>query len=371
MSPPSLSAVEHPTGALERRLSAAAWTHLQQHLAAASRKKLKTALRSFAEFAAAVPSRQLFVTPTVHGEVAPSVHNEWTMILYAEYMATRPSPVHGKPVKVRTIEEYVSMVKAHLSVEYGFELLGTPQRLRRLLKAMRRNEGLSGERRKRRALRRRHLRRAWRRSQTLRGTERGVVNGMAAVTAAWQALARGGEACPDGGARPTRADLEWHRERGYVVWHLRPIKQRDGGVAEKVPVIIAKHRGGGADAYKMLDRLEKLDPVPEAARASTPLFRRGDKRPMRMRDFRAFVKRIAGAAGLPAGEFGGHSARIGGATDLVAGGASPLLLQAKGRWASDIGRIYARLTRRTQLQASRSRTPRLPRPRDPPHSVAS
>ena len=31
--------------------------------------------------------------------------------------------------------------------------------------------------------------------------------------------------------------------------------------------------------------------------------------------------------------------RIGGATDLADQGASPLLLQAKGRWASDIGRI--------------------------------
>ena len=31
-----------------------------------------------------------------------------------------------------------------------------------------------------------------------------------------------------------------------------------------------------------------------------------------------------------------------------------MLLQAKGRWASDIARIYARLTRRAQLLASRA-----------------
>ena len=53
-------------------------------------------------------------------------------------------------------------------------------------------------------------------------------------------------------------------------------------------------------------------------------------------------------------EWGAHSARIGGATDLAATGeSSPVLLQAKGRWASDIGRIYARMTRRSQLAASR------------------
>ena len=50
---------------------------------------------------------------------------------------------------------------------------------------------------------------------------------------------------------------------------------------------------------------------------------------------------------------GAHSFRIGGATDLVATGQlSQLLLQAKGRWQSDIGRIYARMTRRAHLAAS-------------------
>ena len=52
--------------------------------------------------------------------------------------------------------------------------------------------------------------------------------------------------------------------------------------------------------------------------------------------------------------WGAHSGRIGGATDLASTGkASELLLKAKGRWASDIGKIYARMTRRSQLAASR------------------
>eukprot|EP00327_Prymnesium_parvum_P009739 CAMPEP_0184391484 /NCGR_PEP_ID=MMETSP0007-20130409/14136_1 /TAXON_ID=97485 /ORGANISM="Prymnesium parvum, Strain Texoma1" /LENGTH=183 /DNA_ID=CAMNT_0026741611 /DNA_START=76 /DNA_END=628 /DNA_ORIENTATION=+ len=53
-------------------------------------------------------------------------------------------------------------------------------------------------------------------------------------------------------------------------------------------------------------------------------------------------------------EWGAHSCRIGGATDLGSSkGASPLLLQARGRWASDIGKIYNRMTRQALLAASK------------------
>ena len=69
--------------------------------------------------------------------------------------------------------------------------------------------------------------------------------------------------------------------------------------------------------------------------------------------YRALIKRYAEKLGLPAKEFGAHSTRIGGATDLVASGeGSELLLEAKGRWGSDIGKIYARQTRRAHLAAS-------------------
>jgi len=42
----------------------------------------------------------------------------------------------------------------------------------------------------------------------------------------------------------------------------------------------------------------------------------------------------------------------GGATDI--GDSSPLMLKAKGRWAGDLGRLYARLTRRGLVAASRA-----------------
>ena len=72
---------------------------------------------------------------------------------------------------------------------------------------------------------------------------------------------------------------------------------------------------------------------------------------MTVERLRGLAKRIWRAAGQE-GAVGAHSFRIGGATDLADQGASPLLLQAKGRWSSDIGKIYARMTRRAQLAAS-------------------
>ena len=72
---------------------------------------------------------------------------------------------------------------------------------------------------------------------------------------------------------------------------------------------------------------------------------------------RETVRRFAQAAGVHAyvkAHWGAHSCRIGGATDLASTGkASQLLLRAKGRWSSDIGAIYARLTQRSLLAASR------------------
>ena len=114
--------------------------------------------------------------------------------------------------------------------------------------------------------------------------------------------------------------------------------------------------------YAALERMVRLDPVVHRLGASagdgqrveraTPLFRVAG-RTLRTERLRRFARQIMRKAGQGTASVGAHSFRIGGATDLADQGASPLLLQAKGRWASDIGRIYARMTRRAQLAASR------------------
>ena len=83
------------------------------------------------------------------------------------------------------------------------------------------------------------------------------------------------------------------------------------------------------------------------------MFRRGTKA-LTPAQFLRGVHDFARAAGQNPKKFGKHSTRIGGETDLADANASPLLLQAKGRWSGDVGRIYARMTRKSQLAASRT-----------------
>eukprot|EP00962_Isochrysis_galbana_P007707 scaffold2087_cov142-Isochrysis_galbana.AAC.1 len=68
---------------------------------------------------------------------------------------------------------------------------------------------------------------------------------------------------------------------------------------------------------------------------------------------RAFAKRIARLCSLcTVHETGAHSFRIGGATDMPDGGIPPILIQARGRWASDIFHIYTRDTVEQQFRAA-------------------
>ena len=260
----------------------------------------------------------------------------------------------GKVVKSDTISSYVSMVKGFFSFIYAFTLVAekTP-RLTRLLKCIHDEDPLHGIRRKRRALRRRHLRRAWRKSAALRADHPDAVNRWAAIVTGWHALARGGELC--GGAKrgktkvhpPSRADLSFGRTaRGvrFACLMLRPLKKKGDESSAPVPQYFQEHDGKGSDAFAALERLVRLDPVPESKRATTPLFRqhakrgkRGVQHAMSSAQFRECVRDIACGV-LRMGkrrQWGGHSPRIGGATDLASTGkCSPVLLQAKGRWGS-------------------------------------
>ena len=128
----------------------------------------------------------------------------------------------------------------------------------------------------------------------------------------------------------------------------------------KVPQYINEADGSGADVYMLLRRMVDADPVPASAAASTPLFRvkartERTRRFIKVAQMPKFVRDCAGAIGYrDCRLWGAHSGRIGGATDLASTGkASELLLKAKGRWASDIRKMYARMTRRSQLAASR------------------
>jgi hypothetical protein len=330
---------------------------------------MQSVIKSFARFADTYPTLELFRrVEEGHGRGAASAHNEWVLILFIHWLAGTTSLKTKKPLSANSIRGYVSLLKCHLSFTYGFPILDNEIRLKAVVNDLIRCDPTAGVRRKRRGWRRHHFERLAGRCPALKGSAQDLdpLNTYAAVSAAWHVLARGGELTNgsrrgwDAARDPTRADLTFHVNNTgrYAVLMLRPLKKRGAALQPKVPQYIAEHDGGASDTYAALVRLARLDPVAPDRRASTPLFRLrggGSARPMQVADLRVAVRMYAAELGYGSeSEWGAHSMRIGGATDLVAtGGCSEVLLAAKGRWGSDIGKIYARMTRRAQLAASK------------------
>ena len=63
-----------------------------------------------------------------------------------------------------------------------------------------------------------------------------------------------------------------------------------------------------------------------------PLIAHADGRSYTIKEMRTLVRNAAVAIGLSAADFGAHSSRIGGATDLFASGCPPAVIQILGRW---------------------------------------
>ena len=351
-------------------LHARAAERLRTAYAPKSSGPVRSSLAALARFADACPDRELFRRPRFAGDLEVEAYNEWTLVLFCYWLVSEPSPSTSRPLRAKSARSYVSLITGYLEHEYSFPVVSKPKRLKRLLAAVEADEPLGGVRRKRRGFRRRHLRKLWKLEWTRR-TDTETLNKVAAIATAWHTLARGGELCPSAShsqwradLHPTRADLAFRtRPNGlrYAVLWLRPLKKKGAAAQPKIPQYIAEHDGSGSDVYMLLKRLVALDPVQECAKARTPLFRQlvrvGDqweRRHMTVAQLRKTTRSMAALLGYTtSSEWGAHSARIGGATDLAATGkASELVLKAKGRWASDIGAIYARMTARSLLAAS-------------------
>lgn len=352
-----------------RRLEEGARERMLAAFAPKSKGAVQSVIRAFARFADCYPTLELFrAVEEGRGRGAASAHNEWVLILFIHYLSAATSRKTKKPLSAKSIRSYVSLLKSTLSFRFGFPILDNELRLKHVVRDLLQRDPLAGVRKKRRGWRRHHFEQLVQRGAYVRGdaTLRNELNRFACVSTAWQTLARGGEVT--NGAKsgwsaerdPSRADLTFHTAGSvrYAVLMLRPLKKRGQALQPKIPQYIAEHDGGPSDTYTALVRLVRLDPVEPALRAATPLFRlRGEKgvRPMLVEDVRNTIRAYAAAIGYTTpSEWGAHSARIGGATDLCSqGSCSEVLLAAKGRWASDIGKIYARMTRRAQLKASR------------------
>lgn len=179
------------------------------------------------------PARELFKEKEDVSERQTGAWNEWTFVLYASWLAGQASRQTKRPVRARTIETYISLIKGYLRFEYDFELPDRALRLKQLLKAMKEEDPWARMRKKRRALRRRHLRQMWRELAEVRSTSVTAVNEQALLATAWQVLARGGGLAPTCRAwnpllGPSRADVTYHlstRGTRYAVLWLRPLKR--------------------------------------------------------------------------------------------------------------------------------------------------
>ena len=190
-------------------------------------------------------------------------------------------------------------------------------------------------------------------------TDPGHANVATLMEVALVAIARAGELAAtrtsmafDNARLPSRADVTFRFSRdalpvGCTVWIINS-KARGHGFLEKLPVHLpmrGKHLSPGLALYHLF----RVDPVPTALHASTPLFRNPRTGAVLTVDFvRATLRSCLTAIGRDPSLYGAHSLRIGGATALAWLKVPGEEIQAAGRWHSG---AYLRYLRETQTTA--------------------
>ena len=205
-----MHAAGEPVQDLLAKLQGQAKDRMLRAYAPKSKGTLASAIRKFARFAQHVESRVLFQMSAVTGDRGAAIHNEWTLVLFVEWLLKAISEKTGKPVKVSTIETYVSLLKGYFIFTYDFEMPISTPRLTRMIALIKSDDPLGGQRSKRHGFRRRHLKALWKKGGPLCGAGADACARLAALGTAWHCFARGGELCTSAGfAGPTRADLQF------------------------------------------------------------------------------------------------------------------------------------------------------------------
>ena len=291
--------------------------------------------------------------------------------------SVRPGHV-GEVVSAAAISDYISALRAHRSVQAGYNLLvaGGNLRLPRQMQQMRREDGPSGQRSLSRGMTARLLRSLIPLVSFERLSRRGRLR-WATLWVGHNLLLRGGELGSvdnrgfDAATGITLADVDWIAPYadtdGYevVVVEVMPIK--DARVTRsRVPLVIRRRAAGaftGRGVVTLPCAWEALrawwdvrsGECPRAAWGVSPLFAGVDGAPVCTTDVLWSVREAAAAAGCDAGEFDSHSLRIGGATDLyhLFGGAdAERVIQKRGRWCSMVHQIYSRMSASEMMTVS-------------------
>ena len=193
----------------------------------------------------------------------------------------------------------------------------------------------------------------------------------AATELATDGLLRPGEVMPKKGFI-SQSDVTFERDSdGKLISAtvmILPIKRygKNAGDTTKRPVVIKANRGGALRTAELLEIISMIAPCRPGEEKSTPALRfpvaktaglnRRDQKSLAnltMRKVMAWYHGRCEAAGVPHHEkVMPHSFRIGGATALFSQGVTAEEIKTMGRWASDVYRIYCRLSKERLLELS-------------------
>lgn len=154
---------------------------------------------------------------------------------------------------------------------------------------------------------------------------------------------------------PSRDDisvLDWTK----LILMICPCKNMNHLSGKTVPLVIGAG-GDYVDAVAEVRNLLRIDRVHGSDATPlyhVPLFRDPSNGfPLSGDYLRSVIRELMSAVGEDPSEFGTHSLRIGGATALFAGGATPTVIRTMGRWSSDCYRLYVRACYEQSLEWTR------------------
>jgi hypothetical protein len=351
--------------------------------------KMRTMLHWLAIYRDAQPNAVLFRPLGGPDHRSAAIHNEDTRSRLAIFMRRHGSIAAGRRelnVSEGGIAAVVSTMTAYaaLSSRYRVRDHDVNELLPRVQRNLRREDGPSGSRQLMRGIEPHHVAAADATGRYDRSSADGVILHCCATTLI-SVIGRGGEpglveGKPQRSFRPetgvTWADITFASESEcrslndgipFLRFLWFPIK--DGDVRrKKVPIVISRiHTGAvGADPRCAYDAItvayrSRVHLVPAADRASTAFFTLPNGKIIDTSHVRERARVIASLSGIDPAEVGAKSFRIGGAFKFREwcdrqGLDASRLLKERGRWWSDIGYIYARMSERVHLAGSRGMT---------------
>jgi len=324
-----------------------------------------------------ISNREPIHIPSEDGRISPKeqLRMEEHLMRFTVWLQERKivGRKRTKPLSGKTIETYLASIKTWHLTATGFEL-AQGYRLRRLqtiIKGMTKKTKVEREENRKKGRvgisardiksMRRTLKK-WRCAKRVSFKDEANVD--AAIQVCWQALLRAGEVTI-GSAKEDQFDSERHLTRAdvsfdpsfenyeYVKLRLPIMKVENEWTKTNEPFIFPKDDGATVSAAEALHNLFIRDPVKEKNWHRTPLFRDPKtKKAMKTTFLRKCIKKLYQEAGRgDQDRVGSHSLRIGGCSTLLANGESPIIVQALGRWSSDIYRIYCRQSKHSMLKA--------------------